>query len=70
MNNKGADKPARMPNLISTFVIHLLLSMISELATSEISIFMLVSVAEQAGLNLTLSETTKTGFLLSRPKCV
>ena len=29
---------------------------------SEISIFLLVSVAEQAGLNLTLSETLKTGF--------
>ena len=37
----------------------------------EILIFYLVSVAEQAGLNLTLSETPKTGFLALRPiwKC-
>ena len=39
---------------------------ISGLATSELSIFLLVSVAELAGLNLTLLETTKTGFLISR----
>ena len=43
-------------------------STISKLATSEISIFYLVPVAEQAGLNLTLAETPKTGFLTSRPK--
>ena len=35
-------------------------SIISILAKNEISIFELVSVAEQAGLNLTLSETKKT----------
>ena len=38
-NNKGADQPARTRRLISTFVIRLLLSIISRLATSEISIF-------------------------------
>ena len=37
------------------------------LATSEISIYYQVSVAEQAGLNFTLSETPKTGSLASRP---
>ena len=31
------------------------------------SIFLLVSVAEETGLNLTLSETPKTGFLRMRP---
>ena len=36
------------------------------LATSKISIFYLVSVAEQAGLNLTLWEAPKTGFVMSR----
>ena len=36
---------------------------------TKISRFLLVSTDEQAGLNLTLSETTKTGFLMSRPKC-
>ena len=43
-------------SLISAFVI-CLLENISRLTTSEISIFQLVSVAEQAGLNLTSSET-------------
>ena len=38
-----------------------------KLASSEISIFYLVSVVEQAGLKLTLSETPKTGFVASRP---
>ena len=64
---KGADQPAHPGRLISTFVIRLLESIISILATSEISIFWLVSEAEQAGLNLTLSETPKTGFVASRP---
>ena len=39
----------------------------SKLATSEIWIFQLVSVAEQAGLNLNVSESPKTGFLTSFP---
>ena len=37
------------------------------MATSEISLFLLVSVAEKTGLDLTLSETPKTGFLALRP---
>ena len=41
--------------------------MICKLATSEISIFYLVSVAEETGLKLALSETPKTGFLATRP---
>ena len=53
--------------LISAFVIRLLEIIISKLDTSEISIFLLVSVAEQAGLNLTLSETPKTGFVALQP---
>ena len=43
--------------LISVFVICSLQSIISRLATSDISIIKLVSVAEQADLNHTLSET-------------
>ena len=35
-----------------------------KLATCEISIFQLVSVAEETGLKLALSETLKTGFLI------
>ena len=38
-NNKGGDQPAYQHSLISTFVIHLLESIISKLATSEISLF-------------------------------
>ena len=40
----------------------LLESIISRLNMSEILIFKLVSIAEQAGLNIILSETLKTGF--------
>ena len=36
---KGADQPAHMRSLISAFVIQLLKSIISRLATSKISIF-------------------------------
>ena len=62
-NNTGADQPAHPRSLISAFVIRFLESIICKLSTSEISIFELVSAAEQAGLNLILSETPKTGFL-------
>ena len=37
--NKGTDQPAHLCSLISAFVIHLLESIISKLATSEISLF-------------------------------
>ena len=37
-------------------------SIISKLATDEISIFYLVSVTEHAGFGMTWSETPKTGF--------
>ena len=66
-NNKGTDQPAHLRSLISTFAILLLESIISSLATSEISIFLLVSVAEETGLSLALSETPKAGFIATRP---
>ena len=66
-NNTGADQPAHPHSLIRAFVICFLESIISKLATGEISIFQLVSVAEETGLNLALSETSKTGFLAMRP---
>ena len=69
-NNKGADQPAHPRSLISAFVFRLLESIIFRLATSKLSIFYLVSVAEQAGLNLTFSETPKTGFLATRPNYI
>ena len=47
-------------HLISTFVICLLKRQISKLASRKISVFLLVSVAEQVGLSLAHSETLKT----------
>ena len=67
MNNKGADQPAHPHSLISAFVKHLLESIIAKLATSEISLIYLVSVAWQAVLGMALSEIPKTGFLAQRP---
>ena len=55
-------------SLISAFVIRVLESTIYNLATSENLILQLVSVAEETGLKLALSETLKTGFLATRPK--
>ena len=48
-----------MHSLISTFVVCLLESSIFKLATGEISIFLLASVAEQIGLSVSLSETPR-----------
>ena len=53
VNNKGADQP-----LISHFLIRFLENIIFKLATVVISIFYLVSVAEETGLSLTLSYST------------
>ena len=50
-------------SLVSTLVIRLLVSIVSKLATSQFSIFWLVSVAEKTGLSLTLLETQKIGLL-------
>ena len=51
-NNTGADQPAHPRSLISAFVIRFLESSICKLATGEISIHLLVSVAEEPGLKL------------------
>ena len=66
-NNKSADQPAHPRSLISAFVIRFSKSITSKLATSEISAFLLVSIAEETVSGLALSETPKTGFLASRP---
>ena len=63
MNNTGADRPAQSCSLISAFVIHLLERIICILATGEITIFWLVSVAEETGLKFALSEPLKRGWL-------
>ena len=46
-NNTGADQPAHPLSLISAFVIRFPESFICKLASGEISIFKLVSVAEE-----------------------
>ena len=58
-NNKCADQPAH--------VIHCLESIIPHFSISEISSLYLVSVAAQASLSLTWSQTPKTSFLVTRP---
>ena len=63
-NNKGADQPAHPRSLISAFVVRSLDSIISLVSRSEISRFQLVSVAEQAGLNVTRSQTPEDTFSL------
>ena len=62
-NNKGADQPAHLRSLISAFVVRCFDSIIPILAKSKISRPKLVSVAEQAGLNLTWSQPRKQVFL-------
>ena len=69
-NNKGADQPAHphRHSLISAFVVRCLDSIIPLVSISEISSLYLASVAAQAGLSLTWSQTQKTGFLVTRLK--
>ena len=64
-NNKGADQLAHPRSLISAFDIHLLNSIISKLAPSEISLFYLVSAAVKIGFCMILLENLKTGFVES-----
>ena len=61
-NNNGADQPAHLRSLVSAIVIRLLQSTISTLSAKEISSFKLVSVAEETGLKLTLSESPEDRF--------
>ena len=46
-NNQGTDQPVHTHRLLSAFVIHLLARTIPKLASSEISIFWLVSIADE-----------------------
>ena len=64
-NNKDADQPVHPRSLISTFVVRCLDSIIPVVAISEISSHNLASLAAQAGLCLTWSQTLKTGFLVT-----
>ena len=69
MNNKGADQPAHLCSLISAFVVHCLDSMIALVSINEISSLYLASMAVQAGLCLTQSQTPKTDFLVMWLQC-
>ena len=64
-NNKGADQPAHPRSLISAFVVRCPHSIIHILDMSKISSLYLASLAAQAGLRLTWSQTPKTGFLVT-----
>ena len=61
-NSKGSDQLA---HLISAFVVRCLDSIIPLLAIPKILRPWLVSIAEQASLSLTRSQTLKTGFLVT-----
>ena len=61
-NNKGADQPPHPRSLISAFVIRCLDSVMSLVSVTKISSLMLASVAEQASLSLTWSETPEDTF--------
>ena len=56
VNNTGADQPAHPRSLISAFFFCFLESIICKLAAGEISIFKLVSLAEETGLKHSLSK--------------
>ena len=61
-NNKGADQPAHPRSLISAPVVHCLDSVMSLVSVTKISSLMLASVAKQACLSLTWSETPEDTF--------
>ena len=63
VNNKVAEQPKHPHSLIGAFFIRALDSIISKQA----AIFYLVSVAEQAGLDMTWSNGPKTGFFATGP---
>ena len=68
-NKKDADQSVHPRSLISTFVIRCLDSLIPLVSISKISSPNVASVAAEAGLSLNLSETPKTGFLVTWLKC-
>ena len=61
-NNKGADQPVHPHSLISAFVVRCLDSVMSLVSVTKFSSLMLASVAEQASLSLTWSETPEDTF--------
>ena len=60
--NKGADQPAHPRNLISTFVVRCLDSIMPLVSIAEVSRLELVAVAEQTGLSHTWSKLFEDTF--------
>ena len=65
--NKGANRPVHPRSLINAFVVRSVDSILSLVSRSEISRFYLISIAEQAGLNITWSQTPEDTFSLDGP---
>ena len=61
VNSKCTDQTAHLHSLISTFDVRCLDSIIPTLSKSKTSKLYLASVAVQAGLSLTWSQTPKNG---------
>ena len=61
-NYTGADQPAHPHSLISAFVVRCLDNVMSVVSVTKISNLLLPSVAEQASLSLTWSETSEDTF--------
>ena len=61
-NNKGADQPAHPRSLISAFVVRCLDSIMSLVGVTKNISLILASVAAQASLSLTWSETPEGTF--------
>ena len=61
-NNKGADQPAHPRSLISAFVVRCLDSVMSLVFVTKLSSLMLASIAEQASLSVTWSQTSEDRF--------
>ena len=64
---QSQTQPAHRRRLISVLIIRFLESSISKLASNKISIFYLVSEAQETGLRLGFLITRKTGFVVTRP---
>ena len=61
-NDKGAGQPVHPRSLISAFVVRCLDSVVYLVFVNKLSSLLLASVAEEASLSLTWSETPKDTF--------
>ena len=61
-NNKSADQPAQLRSLIHCYSLYIGQYHIKTCSIHN-SMFQMVSIAEETGLSLALSDTPKTGFV-------